>query len=85
MNYTKGEWKAIGGMVYCDLSKDKTRLIATVGGEEWREAEANARLIAAAPDEDNALRLVVWDLDNLGKVSPLTRQVIDKALAKAKS
>ena len=87
MEYTKGEWKVTTWhtqypskeiRIYSDDG-----LIATMEGKTTLPQEANAHLIAAAPDEDNALRLVVWDLDNLGKVSPLTHQVIDKALAKA--
>ena len=67
MNYTKGEWKA-------DLSKDlmishnyvkfPKGIIASIfysgySGEEMNEADANAYLIAAAPEMYEALKAVI--------------------------
>lgn len=66
--YTKGTWEARGGMIVKQWYGEKVITIATVNDhpehheDRWcaaEEADANARLIAAAPDMAEALRTIL--------------------------
>lgn len=86
MNYTKGEWKInktewIIGDAY--TVKSGLTLVALVPGiDTLPEAEANAHLIAAAPEMYEALKAVYED-ENFGKLSPKTKAITFNALSKA--
>ena len=89
--HTPGPWR-----VHCDpchydtasdVSSDCGQLFASVGGKAgWQEQEANARLIAAAPDLLEALfeadRFLSHPLDP--DDIQMARDVIRAAIAKAK-
>ena len=70
MNYSKGEWevtdsgfnrfttyrnKRTGGRIFVTFGED-LELIAEVQGDSQEEAEANAHLIAAAPELYEAMK-----------------------------
>jgi hypothetical protein len=88
MNYAKGEWKAIkpaGSNGYWDVVTQREEAATCYG----RNAEANARLIAAAPELYEALiklqQLKVFHSHSpigVGKEANAWKQV-RKALAKA--
>ena len=59
MDYTKGEWEALDNNCVVSGSGFDTSVIVCCGNTE--EAEANAHLIAAAPDMYEALKdMVNW-------------------------
>ena len=61
MNYTKGEWKLKVSKTGWQIGSEH-HLIAYYASTQNPEAEANAHLIAAAPDMYEALKfLVAWD------------------------
>ncbi|KKL65174.1 hypothetical protein LCGC14_2157650 [marine sediment metagenome] len=91
MEYTKGEWKVTTWhtqypskeiRIYSDDG-----LIATMEGKTTLPQEANAHLIAAAPDVYEALERTLFDLKNgfLGDSPLVSDRVgeIEKVLAKA--
>ena len=95
MDYTKGKWGVNEGDFGFTIKSEQSivngfnedvdiEIAETNNYLDNKEEEANAHLIAAAPNLDNALALVIWDLDNLGKVSSLTRKLAEEALSKAR-
>ena len=99
--YTPGPWRVSDGdsfsggsdvseppeYEYIVLAERKTpSVIASFWDFDWGdEAQANARLIAAAPDLLEALEMVRdADNDNGRKIPSLARAKIDAAIAKAR-
>jgi len=88
MEYTKGEWKAhltLPDDQVWVLNKDSAKILASIHSKECpneTEREANAHLIAAAPDMYEALSQLRND-SQWAKLRPNTREAIIKALAKA--
>ena len=79
MEITKGKWKVVGANhVYCDINESESRLIAKIGGED-EETEANAHLIAAAPDMYEALK----DAEKTLRRNGIVLVLVIRALAKA--
>ncbi len=74
MNYTKGEWKVTKGFKVVAGIKS-AQAVADVFGETAKEVEANAHLIAAAPDMYEALKALPEQVKWIPEVA--------KALAKA--
>lgn len=78
MEFTKGEWRVCGtvlgghGVI---IGKHSINI-------PTENHQGDAHLIASAPNLDNALRLVLWDLENLNEVSDLTIKVAEQAIAK---
>lgn len=91
--YTKGEWEANIGMGAPSVSvKDKPgrpdKVIALIrlfnGSEDLAEAEANTRLIAAAPEMYKALKAIKNLCDGYTELDKETCSLyISKILAKA--
>jgi len=95
MNYTKGEWK----VYMTDIDKPRWEICARENGEigvaktiydddvPLKEKEANANLIAAAPDMYEALEVgktVLLDIQQrVASDCGEALKVIDKALTKA--
>ena len=50
MTHTKGPWKAGAMSVGTDKGDDSQAICCMIGEREYEEHEANARLIAAAPE-----------------------------------
>lgn len=69
MSYTKGPWKAINLVGYPRFDKPpfvenhNNKIIASFGGGNIEEIEANARLVAAAPELLEALERVLCLVD----------------------
>ena len=65
-DYTPGPWRAAAKMV----SVDSVPIAETIAGRliDYHEAEANARLMAAAPDLLAALEVALNDFDTWGEV-----------------
>ena len=91
MNYTKGQWKAElqGNLLQWQIKTDKENIAATnqtiVTDEGVREIEANAQLIAAAPDMYEALKTICeafmcGEFDNAMRIAGTNGQ---QALSKA--
>ncbi len=69
--HTKGEWKydSESGLVYVQISEERSKCIANITGDteikdclfiaDFNQTEANARLIAAAPEMLEALDYVI--------------------------
>ena len=85
MNYTKGQWKAElqGNLLQWQIKTDKENIAATnqtiVTDEDVEEIEANAQLIAAAPDMYEALKYMLNIFDR-GVMGNIGRQVCDDAV-----
>ena len=78
--HTPGPWAARGLTVF---PGKETALSVAVVTQHRREAGANARLIAAAPDMLEALQLV-WDTYGLDeRVDSVVWQVVRAAISKA--
>lgn len=89
--HTPGPWR-----VYCDpchydtasdVKSDCGQFFASVGGKSgWQEQEANARLIAAAPDLLEALEAIVhtWDGPAYKHFMRDNIDLAKRAIAKAK-
>ena len=76
MNYTKGEWRVIGGKgEYSVISVDEQITLANVYGKD----KANAQLIASAPDLYEALKAIMTE--RYDTWSPMYKQA-KQALAK---
>lgn len=94
--HTPGPWKLIGSCalgftVHGKHECGDTDALAVCEGIKDRQCnEANARLMAAAPDLLEALQAVIEDWELTLKAghaiqdSPCTRAIVHKALAKAK-
>jgi outer membrane scaffolding protein for murein synthesis (MipA/OmpV family) len=72
--HTAGEWEAspwsssVGAGVFAQPDPaENTRMIAAVPGEK-EEAEANARLIASAPELLEALRVALTAMNYMGEI-----------------
>lgn len=84
--HTPGPWLAEGGKVFADTGRLFDRAVAIVGvpldknDNLFGELEANARLIAAAPD---LLEAAQWVIDNPGAHQNNVRAVLCKAIEKA--
>ena len=94
MEHTPGPWKLnnnIGHKGELGILADAAPCIIAIMGNQkaWPiEAEANANLIAAAPDLLNALELALATIERLKPPTPYdstqgTRDVINAAIAKA--
>lgn len=68
----------------CEISLDNAKLISEGGNDSpaLAEAQANARLIAAAPDLYEVLRLIADSTAVLNHLDPEYLQAISEALAK---
>lgn len=76
--FTPGPWKVVRSSTGWVSINDERGKIADI--EPWRSArEANARLIAAAPDLYDALEEACDMLDRLGHLSAEYRAVLTKA------
>ena len=86
--HTQGPWQVIGTMVRGRYALGENNrpggLIADCGGYYTPETHANARLIAAAPELMEALRLAMeWNwLDDDARPSRVA-EICDAAIAKA--
>lgn len=81
MEHTQGEWHAKDGQIY-PLQTGKTLAVIPYFDEEDKEQQANAKLIAAAPDMLEACKLalvVLRGLDSSALVIPILEQTINKA------
>jgi len=79
MKHTKGNWK-----VYADTIQNEDGLIAEIATQNGNSKnwQANAKLIAAAPDMLEACKLalvVLRGLDSSALVIPILEQTINKA------
>ena len=75
MNYTKGEWRAYVGYTFTMVKSAEP--IAVIHSDN---DEADAHLIAAAPEMYEALQFIINADDS---IAPDMAEVINKALAKA--
>lgn len=93
MEYTKGEWKAIKGILSDEINTivgDKSQGIAEIVCYLGQNVEADAHLISAAPDMYEALKEARHEIERLAMVTgyegeahfPKLEQ-INKAIAKA--
>ena len=93
MNYTKGEWRVTGECFHDNIGAYRLVLGANdeLIGHLWPnsnpQTEANAQLIAAAPDMYEALKVVVGYFDspevsNASDFIPQLRNALAKAEAK---
>jgi len=83
--YTKGNWCANSGIIYVEETDASVCYVASYG--EDNEAEANARLIAAAPDLLESLEELLSHLGPTGYIATCGKPATDKAraaIAKAK-
>ena len=64
MKHTKGEWFAKEGQIY-PVETGKTLALIPYFDEDDKEQEANARLIAAAPDMLEALQKAVEVIERM--------------------
>jgi sulfopyruvate decarboxylase TPP-binding subunit len=62
MEHTKGGWGVNDGLVSAKQSNGLLKTICSVNGYTKKEYEANASLIAAAPELLNALEELVYQL-----------------------
>ena len=93
MNYTKGEWGVINNMTYLrefpeghiQIAADGLRDNIAIIPSRWGNPQANANLIAAAPDMYEALKEIVSDLTDIGdcRVTNNSFNLALQALAKA--
>ena len=68
--FTSGKWFEDGDCVFTfDDVDNHSFMIADVNGENRKELEANARLIAAAPEMYELLRKCAEDLEFVGLLS----------------
>ena len=86
--YTPGPWRvrenARHSQEYCDLTicGDIWRL-ADINGPQYDHQEANARLIAAAPELLEALQFLADVARSTRGFSPMALKQADRAIAKA--
>ena len=94
MSFTPGPWLAFqnegtwsGWIVRPDIGAYALATCywqAGADGNAHYDAEANARLMAAAPDLLNACRIIRWHLDDPGEIGvKRAREILDEAIAKA--
>lgn len=79
-------FKDRSGYVICHRNRNELLTLATVSGYfkmTQREIEANAKLIAAAPDLLEALEICLESLSTYGQ-HPIIEEIAKKALLKAK-
>jgi|DEB0MinimDraft_10_1074344.scaffolds.fasta_scaffold16653_4 hypothetical protein len=88
--HTKGEWFASGTEVISIPSQVK--ISNQISGENYEKAKANAKLIAAAPDLLEALKIfrkqvgITWDsVDGKDFEAGAMLDIIDNAIKKATS
>ena len=81
MKHTKGEWFAKEGQIY-PIETGKTLALIPYYDKDDKEQEANAKLIAAAPDMLFALNEL---LANVGwhHIKPEALQIAKEAISKA--
>jgi len=89
MNYTKGEWKyhTVTGEIQSVLLGDNgfIKICDITPQDSLGRMEANAHLIAAAPEMYRALEILMMDLKgNNATMSRAMGEIITKALAKTK-
>ena len=72
---TKGEWKVIGGVILRSIECNGKQIVVCQG----KEVEANAKLIAAAPDLLEALQGLLLNGHN-NKQIEISKSAIQKAL-----
>jgi hypothetical protein len=77
--HTPGPWRAGGMGMVVDLNQDGIALTSV--SKPSMECEANARLIAAAPELLKALKAMVWTFEKLGNGKAITQA--RTAIAKA--
>jgi len=84
MTHTKGPWKVVDVGDGFRIAKDNLILVSIYNRDET--SEANARLIAAAPEMLEALENVRWWLLEYEKAPPNSAVIseIDEALRKVK-
>ena len=86
MKHTKGEWMPKEGQIY-PVETGKTLALIPYFDEDNKEQEANAKLIAAAPDLLEACDMVLtaWHskLSNFNKKEPAYLEIIRSAIRKA--
>ena len=89
MEYTKREWKTVkeGNGYWKIYGENDSEVAVAYNAKTDKVLEANAHLIAAAPDMYEALKegLKLLDINleyNRGKVSELLRQALAKAEGK---
>lgn len=70
--HTKGPWTAVQGVFWTVEALDGQRVANTldseclfIGAEEFDQSQANANLIAAAPDLLDALENLLWHAEQL--------------------
>ena len=83
--HTPGPWSIAEGEPDWAIVTENV-LVASVHGEDTENQEANARLIAAAPELLGALRTAVFHLMGKARRDPDEREVIEQmrdAIAKA--
>lgn len=85
MKYTEGEWIVSGGSQIVSMPS-QCKITNNVSGWNDKEAEANAKLIAAAPDMLKALQGVIHHNNGLKedyKASPSLISQIESVIKKA--
>ena len=85
-NHTKGQWTVgkTSNFEYMDIDCNGQRITSVYTGIESNpEAEANAKLIAAAPELLEALVRILEDDAENGILSPVDRVIAKTAIEKA--
>lgn len=83
--HTSGPWRIVGDLVCADTPKGQVELATVYRESEYMARlphEANARLIAAAPDLLEALKDMTWDADGVVNCAP-TQERVMALIAKA--
>ena len=87
MKHTKGPWRISDDHFIVADKGEKYQNICRLNGMDRHEAsEANAMLIAAAPELLEALKAVESWMDDLQSINPFTQNLLDNvrsAIAKA--
>lgn len=87
--FTQGEWKHVNDSPYhrVELVNGRLYVASVEGALNESEEQANAKLIAAAPDLYEALELMISQLqghNNLGSILGMDYEAITKAKAAIK-